>query len=277
MSNQISRRQFLGLAGSTAAIFGLGLTGCGSSSSSSTSGSTAGSASSASGSVKGQKFIIGMDTVYAPFEYTDDSGDFVGIDVDILNAVAADQGFEVEINSLGFDAALAALESGQVDGVIAGMSITDERKKKYDFSDGYYETYVSIAAKEGSDYKSLDDLKGATVAAKTATIGASCAEDLKDEYDLTITYFDTSDLMFQDTLTCNSAACFEDYPVMAYGITQGNGFEIIDTVKGDYSAEYGFAVLKGENADLLAAFDKGLANIKESGEYDEICAKYLGE
>ena len=272
MSTQMSRRQFIGLAGSAATVLGLGLVGCGSSDSSSSAGS-----SSSSTGVKGKTFTIAMDTVYAPFEYTDESGDFVGIDVDILNAVADDQGFTAEINSLGFDAALAALESGQADGVIAGMSITKERKKKYDFSNGYYETYVSIAAKEGSDIKSLDDLKGKTVAAKTATIGASCAEDLKDKYGFTITYFDTSDLMFQDTLTGNSVVCFEDYPVMAYGITQGNGFEIVDTVKGDYSAEYGFAVLKGENADLLAAFNKGLKNIKKSGKYDEICAKYLGE
>ena len=275
MSTQFSRRQFLTLAGSSAAVLGLGLVGCGGSSSSSDT-SSASTAVSDSG-VAGKKFVIAMDTVYAPFEYTDESGNFVGIDVDILNAVAEDQGFEVEINSLGFDAALAALESGQADGVIAGMSITDERKKKYDFSDGYYETYVSIAAKEGGDIKSLDDIKGKTVAAKTATIGASCAEGMKDEYSLNITYFDTTDLMFQDVLTGNSVVCFEDYPVMAYGITQGNGFEIVDTVKGDYSAEYGFAVKKGENADLLAAFDAGLADIRENGKYDEICAKYLGE
>ena len=274
MSNQLSRRQFLTLSGSAAAVLGLGLVGCGSSSSSSDSSS----ASTESGSgVSGKSFVIAMDTVYAPFEYTDENGDFVGIDVDILNAVADDQGFTAEINSLGFDAALAALESGQADGVIAGMSITDERKKSYDFSDGYYETYVSIAAKAGGDIKSLDDIKGKTVAAKTATIGASCAESLKDEYDLTITYFDTTDLMFQDTLTGNSVVCFEDYPVMAYGITQGNGFEIIDTVKGEFAAEYGFAVKKGENADLLEAFNAGLKNIKDSGKYDEICAKYLGE
>ncbi len=270
MSKQMSRRQFVGLAGSAATFLGLGLVGCGSSSSS------AGSSSSDSGSVKGKKFVIAMDTVYAPFEYTDESGNFVGIDVDILNAVAEDQGFEVEINSLGFDAALAALESGQADGVIAGMSITDERKKKYDFSDGYYQTYVSIAAKDDSDIKTLDDTKGMTVAAKTATIGASCAESLKDKYGWTITYFDTTDLMFQDVQTGNSVVCFEDYPVMAYGITQGNKFKIVDTKKGKFAANYGFAVLKGKNAALLKAFDKGLKNIKKSGKYDEICAKYLG-
>ncbi len=276
MSTQLSRRQFLtALAGTSAAFMGLGLVGCGSSSSS--SGSDSSSSAASDGGVSGKKFVIAMDTVYAPFEYTDEKGDFVGIDVDILNAVAEDQGFEVEINSLGFDAALAALESGQADGVIAGMSITDERKKKYDFSEGYYETYVSIAAKAGGDIKSIDDIKGKTVAAKTATIGASCVESMKDEYGLTITYFDTTDLMFQDVLTGNSVACFEDYPVMAYGITQGNGFEIIDTVKGEFSAQYGFAVKKGENAELLSAFDAGLANIKSSGKYDEICAKYLGE
>lgn len=76
----------------------------------------------------GEKYIIATDTVFPPFEFTNEDGDFVGIDVDIINAIAEDQGIDVEIQSLGFDAALLAVQSGQADGVIAGMSITDEKK-----------------------------------------------------------------------------------------------------------------------------------------------------
>ena len=71
----------------------------------------------------GDKYIIATDTVFAPFEFTNDKGEFVGIDVEILAAIAEDQGFEYELKSLGFDAAVAALEAGQADAVIAGMSI----------------------------------------------------------------------------------------------------------------------------------------------------------
>ena len=124
-------------------------------------------------------------------------------------AIAEDQGFKYELNSLGFDAAVASLESGQSDAVIAGMSITPEREKKYDFSDAYFDSYVAIAAAADSDIKGLDDLKGQTVAAKTGTQGADCAESLKDQYGFDIQYFDESSLMYQDVITGNTVACFE--------------------------------------------------------------------
>ena len=88
----------------------------------------------------GKTYVIGTDTTFAPFEFTTDAGDFVGIDIDLMNAIAEDQGFNVEFNSLGFNAAVQALEAGQVDGVIAGMSITDERKEKFDFSEPYFDS-----------------------------------------------------------------------------------------------------------------------------------------
>ena len=84
-------------------------------------------------------WIIAMDTVFRPFEFTDETGEFVGIDVDVMKAVAEDQGFSYEIQSLGWDAAVAAVQAGQADGLIAGASITDERKASgWIFSDGYY-------------------------------------------------------------------------------------------------------------------------------------------
>ena len=270
MSQSVSRRQFVTLAGSAATVFGLGLVGCSSGSSDTAAGSSAGSAASS-----GKSYIIATDTTFAPFEFTNDQNEFVGIDVDLLAAIAEDQGFQYELNSLGFDAAVAALESNQADGVIAGMSITPDREEKYDFSDPYYESYVCAAAKDGGDVTSLEDLSGKTVACKTGTQSASWAEAISGEYGFTITYFDTSDMMYQDVQTGNSAACFEDYPVMAYGVAQGNGLTIIGTEEEEFATPYGFAVMKGENAELLDMFNKGLANLRDSGEYDEIINKYL--
>lgn len=270
MSHTFSRREFLGLAAGSVAM--VGLAGCGSSSSSSSSSSTT---SSSSSDFSKSSYIVATDTTFAPFEFTDDSNKFVGIDVDLLAAIATETGFNYDLQSLGFDAAVAALESGQADAAMAGMSITDARKQKYDFSDEYYDSYVCIAVKDGSDITSLDGLNGKTVAAKTGTQGADCAESLKSQYNLTITYFDDSSLMYQDVLTGNSVACFEDYPVMAYGISKGNGLKIVVEEKDDFSTPYGFAVLKGKNADLLAAFNKGLKSIKDSGKYDEIVNQYL--
>lgn len=226
------------------------------------------------GASSGKKYIVATDTVFAPFEFTDESNQFVGIDVDILAAVAADQGFEYELQPLGFDAAVASLESGQSDAVIAGMSITEERQQKYDFSDAYFDSYVCMAVAEDGDIKSYDDLKGKTIAAKTGTQGSLCAESLKGKYGFDVQYFDESSLMYQDVVTGNSLACFEDQPVMAYGISQGNGLKIVTEEKENFSTPYGFAVMKGENAELLEMFNAGLANIIENGTYDEIVAKY---
>lgn len=219
------------------------------------------------------KYIIATDTAFPPFEFTNDSGEFVGIDVDIINAVAEDQGIECEMKSLGFDAALAAVQSGQADGVIAGMSITEERKEKFDFSDSYYSADVTIAVAKGSEVKSYEDLNGKTVAVKTGTNGSDYAKSIAEQYGFSIVEFKDSPTMYQDVIAGNTVACFEDYPVMAYNIQQGAGLEIPEGMTAAGS-EYGFAVKKGENAELLEAFQTGLANIKANGKYQEIIDKY---
>lgn len=257
-------KRFLGLL--LAGAFALSAAGCGSSETADKNAD-----SSAAGGAK--KYIIATDTAFPPFEFTNDAGEFVGIDVDIVAAVAEDQGFDYELKSLGFDAALAAVQSGQADGVIAGMSITEERKQKFDFSDSYYSADVTIAVSADSDIKSYDDLKGSKVAVKTGTNGADYAKSIADEYELSITEFKDSPTMYQDVLAGNTAACFEDYPVMAYNIQQGAKLVIPEgcTAAG---SDYGFAVQKDKNPELLEMFQKGLANIKSSGKYEEIVDKY---
>lgn len=221
----------------------------------------------------GGSFIIATDTVFAPFEFNDASNNFVGIDVDLLAAIAEDQGFTYELQPLGFDAALLAVESGQADGVIAGMSITEERKEKFDFSDSYYDAGVTMAVAKGSEIASFEDLSGQKVAVKTGTNGAAFAKSIMEEYGFEVVEFADSPTMYQDVIVGNTVACFEDYPVMAYNIQQGAGMEMPGDVN-ESQTPYGFAVKKGENAELLAMFQAGLKNIKENGKYDEIVATY---
>lgn len=217
-------------------------------------------------------YKIATDTTFAPFEFTNEEGSFVGIDVDILAAVAADQGFSYDLQPLGFDASLTATQSGEVDGMIAGMSINEDRKATYDFSTPYYDSGVVVAVAADSEIADLEGLKGATIAVKTGTEGASYAESIKDEYELTLNYYDDSAFMYEAVKTGDAAACVEDYPVMGYGISQGNGLKMVgDMVQG---SSYGFAVLKGQNAELLEMFNTGLANIIESGKYQEILDTY---
>jgi len=226
----------------------------------------------------GKKYIIATDTTFAPFEYTDSKGRFIGADLDILAAIAKDQGFQYELQPLGFDAAVAALESNQADGVIAGMSITDKRKEKYNFSDPYYNSHIVVAvAAKNNSIKRLADLSGKTIAAKTGTEGAKYAESLAAKYQFKINYFSDSPTMYEDVKTGNTVACFEDSPVMAYGITQNNGLKIVnDPSEKSPGSSYGFAVMKNNqnNQKLLAMFQAGLANIKKNGQLKAIMQKY---
>lgn len=225
----------------------------------------------------GKKWVIASDTVFKPFEYTDASGNFVGIDVDIVEAVAADQGFDYEIKSLGWDAAIAACQAGQADGMIAGASITEERKANgWLFSDGYYTATQSMTVAADSDITGFDGLKGKDVAVKTGTQGAAYAETLKDEYGFKLVYFEDSPTMYQAVLGGQCVACFEDTPIMQATI-KDNGLALKcleDTANA--GGDYGFAIFNADNQELLDMFNKGLANIKANGTYDQILAKYLG-
>jgi len=219
-------------------------------------------------------YAIATDTTFAPFEFQNEAGEYVGIDIELLAAIAEDQGFKYELNPLGFSAAVAALESNQTDGVIAGMSITAERQQKYDFSEPYYDSGVVMALKADNDtVKSYADLKGKKVAVKTGTEGATFAESIKDQYGFELVYFDESPLMYEDVKTGNSVACFEDYPVMGYGISKGNGLKMVTDM--EKTSSYGFAVLKGKNTELKDMFNAGLKNIKANGKYQEILDKYI--
>ncbi len=236
----------------------------------------AGSAAEATAS-SDKTWVIATDTVFKPFEYTDESGNFVGIDVDIVAAIAEDQGFKYELKSLGWDAAIAACQAGQADGMIAGASITDERKENgWMFSDGYYTATQCMAVAENSDIKGFEDLKDKQVAVKTGTQGATYAESLKDEYGFTLNYFEDSPTMYQAVAGGQAVACFEDTPIMAASIKDGGlGLKIVEGSEND-GADYGFAIFNSDKQELLDMFNAGLANIKANGKYDEIIAKYLG-
>ena len=223
--------------------------------------------------LKGKKFVVATDTTFAPFEFRKD-GKLVGIDMDLLNAIAEKENFQVEIQSLGFQAAVSAVTSGQADGVIAGMSITDERKQTFDFSDPYFDSGVQMAVAKNSDVKGYDDLTGKTVVAKGGSEGESEAKKLSEKYGFTVKALDQSTSLIESVKNGSAAAVFDDYPVLKYGIAQGNGLKVVtDKIPG---GQYGFAVAKGKNADLLAAFDEGLAALKSDGSYDKILEKYLG-
>ena len=265
-----------------AAVMALSLAACGgAASSTSTASSAAEGASSEAASAEtagsDKTWVIATDTVFKPFEYTDASGNFVGIDVDIVAAIAEDQGFKYELKSLGWDGAIAACQSGQADGMIAGASITQERKDSgWLFSDGYYTATQTMTVAENSDITGFEDLAGKTVAVKIGTQGAAYAESLKDEYGFTITSFEDSPTMYQAVLGGQCVACFEDTPIMQASIKDGGlALKVLENTANE-GGDYGFAIFNENSQELLDMFNAGLANIKANGTYDEILAKYLG-
>lgn len=227
-------------------------------------------------STEGKTWVIATDTVFKPFEYTNENNEFVGIDVDILAAIAEDQGFEYELQSLGWDAAVAAVQAGQADGIIAGATIKQERiDSGWIFSDGYYDATQTFVVAADSDIASFEDLAGKNVAVKNGTAGADFANSLKDQYGFTVTVFEDSPTMYQDVILGNSVACVEDTPIMAASIKEG-GLELkIPEGMESEGAPYGFAIMDEADQELLDMFNAGLANIKENGTYQEILDKYL--
>ena len=223
-------------------------------------------------------WMVATDTVFRPFEYTNEKGEFVGIDVDLLAAIAEDQGFKYELNSLGWDAAVLAVQTGQADAIIAGATIKQERiDSGWIFSDGYYDATQTFVVAEGSDITSFEDLRGKNVAVKNATAGADFANSLAEEYGFTITVFEDSPTMYQDVINGNSAACVEDTPIMAANIKDSGIALKIPAGMESEGAPYGFAIMNAANQELIDMFNAGLANIKANGTYDAILAKYLGE
>lgn len=225
---------------------------------------------------EGKKWIVATDTVFRPFEYTNENNEFVGIDVDILAAVAKDQGFDYELQSLGWDAGVAAVQVGQADALIAGATIKQSRiDSGWIFSDGYYNATQTFVVAKDSTIASFEDLKGKNVAVKNGTAGADFANSLKDKYGFTVTVFEDSPTMYQDVILGNSAACAEDTPIMASNIKDGGLALKIPAGMESEGAPYGFAIMNKDNQKLLDMFNAGLKNIKASGEYQKILDKYL--
>lgn len=220
-------------------------------------------------------YTITTDTTFPPFEFQTQGGDYRGIDMDMLKEISKREHFTYTLKPMSFNAGVQAVQAGQVDGILAGMSITDERKQTFDFGTPYYKSGIVMAVANKSKVDSLKDLKGKMVAAKTGSSGAMYAQRMAKKYDFKITYFNDSNTMYNDVIIGNTVAAFEDQPVMAYAIQQGTKMKIVtDPADGNW---YGFGVKKGANAALLKDFNAGYAKLVKDGTYDKIVNRYLGE
>ena len=225
-----------------------------------------------------EDYAIATDINFRPFVYTDEAGTLVGVDVELLAAIAKDQGFTYTLEPLGWDGAIAACQAGQKDGLLAGASITSERQAAgWIFSDAYYSATQSMAVAQGTPIKSFEDLKGHSVAVKANTLSQDFAESLKEQYDFKVVTFGSSLAVYMAVAGGQCAACFDDTPALEDYIQNGGVFlELVEGTANE-GTDYGFVVFSADKQELVDKFNAGLANIKASGAYDEIMAKYLGE
>lgn len=220
-----------------------------------------------------KKVIIASDTAYAPFESQDPStGKYVGFDIDLLNAIEETANLDIEIRSMNFDGIVPALETASVDGAISAMTITEERKKKVNFSVPYYQSGQSIAVRtDNKDIKTWDDLKGKKLGVQISTTGAQEARTLNAKQ---VVDYNTINEAFLALKTGAVDAVVNDLPVTAYFISQNkdNDVQLVGDLKT--SEFYGIAFPK-KNTELLETFNNALKTLKENGKYKEIYKKWF--
>ena len=238
-----------------------------------------GGSGSGEGEEKGgaENYVVLMNPDFPPFDTTNtESGELDGFDVDMVNAIAEDQGFTVEWKSMEFDSLIPALEAGNGDIVASGMNgDVPERQEKVDFTDPYYKSGLVVMVKADNDtIKSEDDLtKDMRVASQSGTTGADEVNRLKDEGKIKeaviLKGFDECVLQLQNG---DSDAVIIDEPV-AKGymkMKEGEFKAVGETINAE---RYAMAVAKG-NAELQDKLNTGLQNIVKSGKFAEICEKW---
>ncbi|WP_245574279.1 basic amino acid ABC transporter substrate-binding protein [Desulfovirgula thermocuniculi] len=261
-------RKFLGLL-FVILTLGILLTGCG--------GQAGTGSSKAGGEPKDtgkQKVVVASDTAYAPFEFQDENtGKYVGFDIDLIQAIAEVNNWDVEIRSMNFDGIIPALQTASVDMAISAMTITEKRKEQVNFSVPYYQSGQCVAVKaDNNTIKGFDDLAGKRVGVQLATTGADEARKIPGAK---VIDYNTINEAFMALKNGNVDAVVNDYPVTAYFIQKGNkDIKIVGDLRT--SEFYGIAVPK-DKKEILEKVNSALRTLKQNGKYAEIYKKWFGK
>ncbi|CAM4052267.1 family 3 extracellular solute-binding protein [Lederbergia lenta] len=236
--------------------------------------SACGTGTNNDGSDKKKVLNVGTEATFAPFEFMD-KGEMTGFDVDLLNALAKEAGYEVKMENTGWDAMFAGLQSEQLDIGIAGITMDEDRKKTYDFSSPYFESISMIVFKEGTDIQNAEDLKGKKVGVQNGTTGQFSAEAVVGKNSSDISKYETAALMFQALQSKNVEAVVTDIAV-ALEYEKNNPDSGVQTAvdENQFKSEYyGIAFPKG--SELRDEFDQALVTLFENGKYEEIYKKWF--
>ena len=256
---------------------GFAVVGCGTASSNDNSSSEATSEASADSTTTGDKIIVGLDDQFPPMGFRDENNEIVGFDIDLAKAAGEKMGVDVEFQPIDWDSKELELNSGKIDLIWNGFSITDERKETMEFTQPYLDNKMIIIVNEGSDIKTKADLAGKNVGiqAGSSAVDAVEKDDIHNEFASMPTY-DTNVLALSDLEVGRVDAVVADQVVARYYLAQNQDkkFVILDD---DFGSEvYGIASKKG-NTELVDKLQTALDELSEDGTSAEISKKWFGE
>ncbi len=262
------KKKFMALI-CAAAMMAAAMVGCGNSDNNQENGSSSDGDAAGLKTVQAGKLVMSTNATFPPYERLDDSGKVVGIDVDIAAAIAEKLGLELQVDDMGFDAALLAVQQGKSDIAMAGISITEDRLAVMDFSDSYATGIQVIIVKEGSDI-TLDTLGEQKIGTQRITTGhILCSEDFGEDH---VVAYDSGIIAVQallnDQIDC---VVIDKAPAEAY-VAENPGLTILET---EYvNEDYAIGVAKGNTA-LKDAVNKAMAELKADGTIQKIIDSYI--
>lgn len=222
------------------------------------------------------KLHMSTNAAFPPYEMTTDAGGFEGIDVEVAAAIAEKLGLELVVDDMGFDAALTAVQTGQSDIAMAGITVNKERQEVMDFSDSYATGVQVIIVKEGSPIETVDDLANASmIGTQKATTGYIYCSDTPENGGYGedhVTAFDTGALAVMALMNGQvDAVVIDNEPAKSY-VAENEGLKILDT---EFAVEdYAIGFAKGNTA-LLEAVNAAMAELKAEGTFQQIVDRYI--
>ena len=222
------------------------------------------------GLIEDGKLIMSTNAAFPPYEMTDDNGKFIGIDVEVAQAIADKLGLELVIDNMEFTAALEAAQKGKSDMVMAGVTVDEDRLMVMDFSDSYAKGVQVVIVPENSSITKIEDLEGKKIGTQMGTTGyIYCSDDFGEEsvvaYDNGITAVQA---LLKGQIDC---VVIDNAPAQAF-VKENAGLKILDT---EYAVEdYAIGFAKGNTA-LKEAVNKALAELIADGTVQKIVDKYI--
>lgn len=220
-----------------------------------------------------KELVVGSSATYRPFAYETPTKEIVGYDIDIIRAVAQKAGLQIKIVNTPWTGIFAALNNGDVDLVISGVTINDKRKQSYDFTAPYFEARQLIAVNKDSTVKNLKDLSGKKVAVVTGSTADDIASREFGKTNPDIRRFESTPVIISELANGGVDAAIGDNGVIAFRTQEHKQLKTVSDAS--FPKEYFGIVVKQGNKALLDKLNKGLATVKTDGTYAQIYKKWF--